>query len=246
MVIALNSVSYIIVACAGVFDNGVDIVTVREGCDNGEAVYLIGGCMSRTVGPFEFMLDAVPEGTAIYLAEYRNCGFRINKAASAITEHIQAGGYRKVTFVTISLGYQLAARAVREGDKLIALNPCAGEATLMPFYRNATAFLPIGYGGSVLMGWASYLPIIKVCPEPYYSPLLLLNQCAICANNDTLEQYPFRPDVLVLSKNDTVVNNAMLLGSLENSPKIYWIDTVHFGMEDNSYLYYSAVAENLS
>ena len=244
VVLALNSVSYAIVALLGIFNRGVDIVTVRDGCENGGAVYLIGGCKSRTVGQFEFMLEAVPEEMAIYLVEYRNSGFNIKEATAMITEHMEAGGYEKVTFVAFSMGYQLAARSARESDKIIALNPCAGEATLMPFYRNATVALPIGYAGSFLMGWASYLPIIKVCPEPYYSPLLLLDQCAACSNNDTVEKYPFRPDVLILGRFDQVVNNMALLGSLANSPKIYWIDTDHFGMGGSDYL--EVIAENLS
>ena len=241
--LTLNSISYI--ACFRLFYNGVDIVTIREH-DNGKAVYLIGGCLCRTKRPFEFMLNAIPPGTNVYLIEYRNSGFNIEKASKAISDHICAKGYEDVTFIAISLGYQLAARTARQSDKIIALNPCIGRTSLASWLRKFTPALAIGYLATFIIGWLSYAPIVKVDGRPYYSLKLLFNQFRICCNNKTLSKYPFRPNVLVLSKSDRIIDNAALIKKLITSPKIYSLSTNHFWMGNNSHLYYDAVVENLS
>ena len=240
--LVLNSVSYLVLR--GVFDTGVDIIPIRKS-SGPKAIYLIGGCQSRTERPFRFMLDGVPEDTAIYLVEYRNSGFNIEKAATDVLEHIWLEGHNGVTFVAISLGYQLAAACKADGDKLIALNPCIGKVSLLPDIQRATKILPVAYLGLIILGWMSLLPVVKTNGKPYYSLQLLLDQFKVCSNDKNLALYEFSPDVLVMSRDDNVIDNDALIDHLNNSTLIYWVDTIHFGFVDNGMLYREAVVDNL-
>ncbi len=245
IVLVLNSTSFIIVNWSHLLDKGVRIETIRSGVEGGEAVYLVGGCQCRTIEPFRCMLGVVPEDTAIYLVEYLNSGFYIERAATLLWHHLRDNKHKKATFITVSLGYQLAVRATRRGDKIIALNPCIGKDSLSPKLQRAIVALPIVYVVSVLLGWLSYAPIVKINGSPWYSLTLLEDQFAICANNDTLTKCPFEPDVLVLSRRDEVLCNKSILCHLANSPRVYIIDANHFGLEDNSHLFYRPVAESI-
>ena len=220
-------------------------MTVRK-CKSTRVIYLIGGCLSRSKQSFEFMLDAIPAGTNAYLIEYRNWGFDIEKASEAIRQHIRTNGYDDITFVAISLGYQLAAKSSNDGDKIIALNPCIGKVSLLPWLQRVTATIVFRYLITFVMGWISYAPIVKVNGRPYYSLRLMFDQFKICTNNKTLSEHPFRPDVLVLSDYDTIVDNMALVRHLSNMPKAYLLNTAHFLTENNSHFYYDAVIENLS
>lgn len=242
VLLALNSLTYLISIC--LFDKGTKIVTVREGSDS-VAVYLVGGCQCRTVKPFEFMLETVPKGVPIYLVEYRNRGFDIQKAVVDIEHHITMHSPKQATFVTISMGWQLAARAGKYKDKIIALNPCTGKSSLHKEIQDAIKWLPLGYAISVVLGWFSYIPTIKINGRPYYSLKLLLDQFSACANDDTDVEHLPHMAAVALSKQDRVVNNDYLLEHL-SSERVYWLDTVHFGMTDNNKMYYNVVADNLA
>lgn len=245
IVLILNAASYFVVQMIGLMETGVEIVNVRE--RKGEkAIYLIGGCQCRTLRPFEFMLDGLPEDAAVYLVEYRNAGFDVDKATDDLLTHIWAAGHTEVTFVAVSMGYRLAMECESDESRVIALNPCPGGNALRSEIRRAAVILPIARAGLVLLGWAAMLPVVKINGEPYYSLQLLFDQFKVAATECDFEAQPFRPDVLVLSREDGVIDNDSLLDALANEPEIYWIDTVHFGFVDNGPLYREAVVKNLS
>ena len=245
LVLVLNAASYSLAQIFGLMNKGVDIVTVRE--HSGEkAIYLIGGCQCRTIRPFEFLLDGLPEDVAVYLVEYRNTGLDLDRAVNDVLMHIWAGGHSEVTFVAISMGYQLAAMCQSDESKIIALNPCIGKESLLLGIQRATLALPLGWLGLFVLGWASLLPVVKINGEPYYSLQLLMDQFEAAATDYDALAAPFQPAVLALSREDNVTDNDALLNVVTNEPKVYWIDTIHFGFVDNGPLYRDAVAENLS
>ena len=245
LVLVLNAASYSLAQIFGLMNKGVDIVTVRE--HSGEkAIYLIGGCQCRTIRPFDFLLDVLPEDAAVYLVEYRNVGLDLDRAADCILQHIWAQDHTEVTFVAISMGYQLVAACQSDESKIIALNPCIGRESLLPKLQGATHVLPLCRLGLFVLGWASLLPVVKINGEPYYSLQLLMDQFKVAATDYDENVEPFRPEVMALSRNDNVIDNDALLDAVTNEPKVYWIDTIHFGFVDNGPLYRDAVAENLS
>lgn len=226
----------------------VIIETIREP-ETDEAVYLIGGCQCRTVHPFDFCLDDIPEYVGIYLVEYQNSGFDVKTAGEQLKQHIREHA-EKATLVSISMGYQLSCIAAADAEKEIALNPCIGRAGLTPGMQRATSWLWLAHLGTFVMGWAKYLPVVKVSSGQSYSLALLVDQFDACASNAVIERYPVAPEVVVFSTEDTVIDETATLrmvtpGIVPGGPEIWHVETGHFGTSDNSALYREAVRTNL-
>lgn len=254
---AANAVSYAAWYVTCWHKRGVDIYDVNAGTSTGKAIYLIGGCMSRTAKPFRFITERIgrdiPADTSVHYVEYRNLGLDVEAARLAIQEHIDKRGYREVTFVAVSMGYQLTMGVARECDKVIGLNPCVGARSLAPKMRKLIPVLPAAWGLSIAAGWLMQLPIVKV-DGPAYSLQLVLDQLSICASSAHVK-FGLRPDVIVLSIYDELVDKDALLrlarqgerrrsrdGSLAEKTKDRWMEllrlpTGHFGVGENHHDY---------
>jgi hypothetical protein len=252
----VNSASYAIWYATHRAECGVDIFDISVGQPGGGVIYLVGGCLSRTAKPFQFVMDQIgqkiPADTSIHYIEYRNRGLNVAAARRAIKEHIDKHDYRQITFVAVSMGYQLIMGVARESDKVIGLNPCVGALSLSPKMRRLVSALPAVAVISAAFGWLMQLPIVKV-DGPAYSPRLLLDQLAVCASS-AHSKFGFRPDVLVVSIYDELVDNValqrlatqgerrrsvggILTGKLKRPMELKELPTDHFGVGENHYRY---------
>ena len=246
-VVLFNIVSCFFIHQICMNDKGIDIKTIREPKSN-EAVYLIGGCQSRTEQVFDFILEDIPTASGIYLIEYRNQGFNVWQAANDLDNHIRLHSH-KATIISISLGYQISCIVSNLAKFEIAINPCIGKVSLQPKIKKACGILPVLEVFAFAIGWLAYLPFVKIAYKPYYSLRLLLDQFEICASNQVIKKYVFSPNALILSEYDEIINNDVLYHitmaepERRSKPLLYTVPTTHFGTTDNSVFYHLDVVE---
>lgn len=215
------------------FRRTVTVGNVVTGSATEEAVYMLCGCQGRTSGDetFQLLIDTLkaeyPKVT-IFTLEYRNRGVDVEQASKYIVRHIKGFDFRRVTFVTASVGCSIAASTcanllggpVKTG--IFALTPCWGRDSLAQNTKRAITLLPIGYWAAHVLGWALLLPAVKSNGRPY-SLQLLLDQFRICSRKGHPRHPPECRITEVLCSEDTVVSSS---GSCETL--LLWGEP-HFG-----------------
>lgn len=218
----------------------------RHASDGDKMYYLCPGILSHAHSSFNFAFPILEDG-GVTLVDYINTGAKPKEIAKQIARDVDMHNFNPV-LITISWG-ETIARHFDTSDKkadIISIDPCTSlDDTKRRFDVLITLLMPLVQIGYFILGWISYLPIIKA-PEKNYSLSLVANQLGNLWTGRDNKEIGHNTWGLILSKEDEFLDGDWLEEKYQlPNERVEYVDSTHANTIQAGRKYQTAVSNLL-